>query len=508
MNRREWMRTAAGLWATTGMGARGQAPGIKINRPSVVSGVQSGDVDTSGNAIVWAQADRASRLLVEWSTTESLQNARKVQGSAATETTDFTARASLKGLPPGQTIFYRVRFGEGRNAGEPITGRLRTPSNGDVRFVWTADLAGQGWGINKEWGGYRIYETMRRREPQFFLNSGDNIYADGPIQAEVKLVDGSVWRNVTTEEKSKVAETLKEFRGNYRYNLLDENLQRFNAEVSQIWQWDDHEVLNNWYFEKDLTADNRYREKDMRKLVARAGQAFREYAPMRTGNIYRNLALGPLVEIFVIDLRSYRGPNTHNRQTVEGPETAWFGADQLRWLQGALKKSRATWKVIASDMPIGLLVGDGKDREGRAQFEASANGEGPPLGRELEVARLLRFLRSERIRNTVWLTADVHYCAAHEYRPERAKFTEFDPFWEFVAGPSNAGTFGPGVLDETFGPQVVFSKHPEKGTANLPPSAGLQFFGEINIDAKTKAMTISLRDVSGSELFRKELAAV
>ena len=43
----------------------------------------------------------------------------------------------------------------------------------------------------------------------------------------------------------------------------------------------------------------------------------------------------------------------------------------------------------------------------------------------------------------VWITGDVHYAAAHHYHPERARFTDFDPFWEFVAGPPHAGTFGP-----------------------------------------------------------------
>ncbi|WP_280302299.1 alkaline phosphatase D family protein [Nocardia abscessus] len=41
--------------------------------------------------------------------------------------------------------------------------------------------------------------------------------------------------------------------------------------------------------------------------------------------------------------------------------------------------------------------------------------------------------------DVVWLTADVHYTAAHRYSPERAVFTEFDEFWEFVSGPLNAG---------------------------------------------------------------------
>ena len=56
------------------------------------------------------------------------------------------------------------------------------------------------------------------------------------------------------------------------------------------------------------------------------------------------------------------------------------------------------------------------------------------------------------------MTADVHYCAANHYDPARAAFTDFDPFWEFVAGPIAAGTFGPNELDGTFGPETVFSK--------------------------------------------------
>jgi len=55
----------------------------------------------------------------------------------------------------------------------------------------------------------------------------------------------------------------------------------------------------------------------------------------------------------------------------------------------------------------------------------------------------------------VWLTADVHYTAAHWYDPSAAKFQQFDPFWEFVSGPIHAGTFGPGELDQTFGPQLT-----------------------------------------------------
>jgi alkaline phosphatase D len=46
---------------------------------------------------------------------------------------------------------------------------------------------------------------------------------------------------------SPVAQTLDDFRGCHRYNLQDEHMRRFNAEVSQVALWDDHEVCDNWY---------------------------------------------------------------------------------------------------------------------------------------------------------------------------------------------------------------------------------------------------------------------
>ncbi len=68
----------------------------------------------------------------------------------------------------------------------------------------------------------KIFESIRATEPDFFLHSGDHIYADNPILAEVKLDDGTTWRNLVTEGTSKVAETLAEFRDRFRYNRLDE----------------------------------------------------------------------------------------------------------------------------------------------------------------------------------------------------------------------------------------------------------------------------------------------
>jgi len=145
-------------------------------------------------------------------------------------------------------------------------------------------------------------------------------------------------------------------------------------------------------------------------------------------------------------------------------------------------------------------VGDSGGR-----FEAFANGNGPALGRELEAAELLRFIKRNRIRNVVWVTADVHYAAAHFYNPAKAQFSEFDPFWEFVAGPLNAGTFGPGQMDDTFGPEVKFTAIPAGMKPNRSPKDGFQFFGAAKIDSRSAVMTVSLRDLSGKQLYSVDL---
>ena len=525
IDRREFIRRTAGLALAGAAGTRtvfGQAPAIvtpEKARPSAAFGVTAGDVDRD-RAIIWGRTDRAARMIVEYSTKGSLNQdvVRVVEQPAAIEATDFTARVDLGGLPPGQRIFYRVTFQsleDLRVMSEPMTGAFNTPARvgapggadaRDVTIAWTADTVGQGWGINPEMGGMKLYDAMRRAEPDLFIHCGDTIYADQPVLPEVKLDDGRIWKNLVTPEKSKVAETLDDFRGCHRYNLLDEHVRRFNASVSQFMIWDDHEVLDNWYPTEVLAAAARHQEKSVALLAARAKRAFLEYTPIRVDptdpeRIYRAIRFGPLVDVFGFDMRSYRGANSENRQPTLTPDSAILGSAQVSWLKRRLLSSTATWKVIASDMPLGLVVADGP-----AAYEAVANkDDGPPLGREREIAELLTFIRDRRIRNVVFITGDVHYSAAHHYDPSRAAYTEFDPFWEFVAGPAHAGTFGPGQLDRTFGPEVRFVGIPKGMKPNRPPSEGFQFFGTLRADARTKALTARIHNADGTVLFTVDL---
>ncbi|MCC6949421.1 MAG: alkaline phosphatase D family protein [Bradyrhizobiaceae bacterium] len=499
-------RFLAGAGAVLGSATTGIAKpylSFAADRPLITHGVQSGDV-SSDSAVVWARADRPSRMFVEFATTESFRNAEALAPVDALSESDCTAKLLLEELPPGQDIFYRIRFQalSAPNAlSEPLIGRFRTPpqEGRPVSFVWSGDVAGQGWGIDDAHGGMRTFATMRKNRPDFFIHCGDSVYADCPIESEVKLPGGELWRNIVTEEKSKVAETLADYRGNYKYNLLDRNVRAFNAEVPILAVWDDHEVIDNWWPDRLLT-DKASGEKSLLALSARARRAFHEFMPTREtlrerGRLYRRLSYGPLLDVFMVDLRSYRGPVQGRNSPAYGPDSYLLAPTQIAWLKRALVSSRATWKVIVSSLPLALLTDDG-----------IAQGDGPPLGRELELADLLAFIQRAGVRNTVWLTADMHYTAAHYYDPNRAQFQDFEPFWEFVSGPLHAGTWSPGKLDDTFGPRVVFAKGctPEQGD-NLAPCFGLQFFGHVAIDDRTEVMTVSLKDVEDRVLWATDI---
>ena len=126
-------------------------------RPAIPYGVLSGDV-VADRAVVWSRSDRPARMIVEYATTESFRDARRIVGPAALADSDFTARVDLVNLPGGQEIFYRVQFqdlADPRTMSETVTGRFRTAPVGrrTVSFCFSGDEAGQGWGINPSGAG-------------------------------------------------------------------------------------------------------------------------------------------------------------------------------------------------------------------------------------------------------------------------------------------------------------------------------------------------------------------
>ena len=192
LTRRQLLVRASSTAAVAGLGSIAKPYLSRAADRPLISGIQSGDV-AGNSAVIWARADRPARMRMECSTVESFASIIRAADIDALPQHDFTAKLLIDGLPAGQDIFYRVRFegSDAGHAGEALVGRFRTaPSERrSVSFLWSGDTAGQGWGIDPARGGYRTYRAMLNNRPDFFIHCGDHIYADCPIERELKRTD-------------------------------------------------------------------------------------------------------------------------------------------------------------------------------------------------------------------------------------------------------------------------------------------------------------------------------
>ena len=223
----------------------------------------------------------------------------------------------------------------------PRHGRACRAGSRRSTFAWTGGHRRPGLGHQPR---FRRHEDLRGRcasaRPTSSCTAATPSTRTVRSRPRSTLHDGRVWRNIVTPEKSKVAETLAEFRGNYAYNLLDENVRAFNAEVPQIGQWDDHEITNNWSRPRSSPTP-RYTEKSVPLLAARAGRRSSSTAPA-PGTSARpervlSLALrrGPLLDVFLLDERSYRGAERAQPRSRAGADAEFLGRDAARLAQAA-----------------------------------------------------------------------------------------------------------------------------------------------------------------------------
>ncbi len=485
--------------------------------------IQSGDV-THDSAVLWGRCNFEQDALLTFTlaTDKNLIDAAKHNGIVrkkslrVTERKDYTGSLVFKGLKSGSHYYYQAECKSlkknPRSMVSASTSVFKTASNRDsadpVRFVWVADLAGQGWGRNPDLevihadgdlikGGYVIFDSMSKLNPDFALFQGDMIYADAPIPPSKEIpadVGGGTWKNEPA--KDFVAVSLDDFRANWKYNLGDEKMTRFLAKTPVYVQWDDHEVTNNWYPGEIMPAGAPYFGISADVLAVNARQALYEYNPIERGKLYKSVQHGKHMELFLLDERSFRDANPDN-SNPDGIEM--LGRKQLAWLKKALKTSRATWKIISTHDPLSIVTGGIDDRDAWGQDDPAV------LGREVQLAEILEFIKDHQIKNVVFLTSDVHFTAAISYDPALATFKNFTPFWEFVVGPIHAGAFGAGSLDASFGPQYEYLRAPStEGIGQNSPPPHLQSFGLVEI-SQDAALTVKLIDVSGTILFEKTM---
>ncbi|PYO21717.1 MAG: hypothetical protein DMD88_08685 [Candidatus Rokuibacteriota bacterium] len=415
--------------------------------------VAIGDV-TATTAVVWA------RLRVEGEVVVALRPAAGDGAKGVLRVTrrgDFTAKRVLSGLKPATRYVW-----EAQGAGETAQGEFVTAPAHDqharVRFVWSGDLGGGGFCRQVD-GGYRIFRPMTRTRPDFFLFVGDTIYADVKCD-KPGVVPGAGF----------VATTLPQFRARHRYQREDPAMQEFLRATSVYAIWDDHEVRNDFAGPAE-------------PHMPTGRRAFLEYWPIAPPDeeptrLYRKFRWGRLLEVFILDTRQYRSPNT----ALDGPGKTMLGAAQRRWLADNVSASTAVWKVVVSSVPLSIPTGHPKARDSWSNASVFGTPQDGGTGFAVERDAILRQLRERGVKNLVFLVADVHHAELIRHHP-----TPEWSFHEFVAGPLSATLGRPRPLDEGLNPRSLFAR------------GGVNNFGEVTIEPAH--LTVRLIDEDGAVLF-------
>ena len=97
LTRRQLLVRSASAMAAAGLGGIAR-PYLSraADRPLIASGIQSGDV-AADSAVIWARADRPSRMYVECATTESFSNIVRTAFVDAVPERDLTAKLLIDG---------------------------------------------------------------------------------------------------------------------------------------------------------------------------------------------------------------------------------------------------------------------------------------------------------------------------------------------------------------------------------------------------------------------------
>jgi len=424
----------------------------------VTHGPISGEVRADA-AVLWARGGAAGTLVFEIATEADFSGDLISAKTDVDAFSDYTGEVIIDGLSPATTYFYRVRLDE-----SPARSGSFTTAPDDASgfsFVFGACLGGQGYCRPPE-TGWEIFNTMAAQEPDFFLLTGDGIYADNGCPSDAA-------QNVAGAEE--IARDLDAYYNRYRYHLEDEHYAAFLAQTPVYVTWDDHEVYDN-FGGPELSKWNP-------RLYEEGRKAFFDYwtihgTPEDPYQLYRTVNYGALADFFMLDTRSYRDPLVNwDPSPVNGVHKTMLGAEQYAWLLESLKGSAATWKFIVSSVPLTYPTGFPQPQvEGR---DGWANG-GDRSGYETELMRLLYFIEANDIRNVVFITGDTHFPYAVSFDPD---LDGTPNFYEISASPLSAIPLAPGTPDQTFNPTVLYAEGEFMGSLFVFGSVEINDEGEM-----------------------------
>ncbi|MER5884471.1 alkaline phosphatase D family protein [Streptomyces sp. NPDC001941] len=409
--------------------------------PAFLHGVASGDPLPDG-VLLWTRVTPSPEAVpgsglgaateVAWEVAEDKAFGRLIaKGSLTTgPDTDHTVKADVRGLRPAAVYYFRFRAGD---AVSPV-GRTRTAPAADT-------AAGVRFGVvscaNWEAGYFAAYRHLAARtDLDAVLHLGDYIYeyATGGYPATGVVREHEPKHEITT---------LADYRTRHGKYKTDPDLQAVHAAHPVVAIWDDHEFANDAW---SGGAENHTpgTEGDWADRQRAGKRAYFEWMPVRPsteGTVYRRLRFGKLADLHLLDLRSFRSQQVKiGSGHVDDPERTITGRAQLDWLKAGLAASDATWQLVGTSVmispvafgsvpahllgPLGKLLGlpEGGLAINVDQWDGYTDDR----------KELLKHLTDRGIRNTVFLTGDIHMAWANDvpvnaatYPLSRPAATEF-----------------------------------------------------------------------------------
>ncbi|MBB4715853.1 alkaline phosphatase D [Streptomyces luteogriseus] len=334
--------------------------------------------------------------------------------TTATAASDHTVKADIRGLQPGTDYWFRFSAG----GTDSPAARTRTAPATD------AAVAGLRFGVvscaNWEAGYFSPYRHLAARgDLDAWLHLGDYIYEYGT--GEYGTRDKVVRPHAPAHE----IVTLADYRIRHARYKTDPDLQALHATAPVVAIWDDHEFANDaWSGGAENHTEGAEGAWSARQAAAK--QAYFEWMPVRpaiAGTTYRRLRFGKLADLSLLDLRSFRSQQVKvGNGEVDDPDRTLTGRAQLDWLKAGLKSSDTTWRLVGnsvmiSPFAVGSLSADllkplakllGLPQEGLALNTDQWDGYTD------DRREILAHLRTNAIRNTVFLTGDIHMAWAND----------------------------------------------------------------------------------------------
>ena len=382
-------------------------------------GVASGD-PTPRRVVIWTRVTPPpgrTPTAAFWRVLEAETGRPIANGQTRVRTeADNTIRVDVGGLHPDTRYTYEFEVD-----GEPSPqGRTRTLPEADVASIRFGQVSCAKFNA----GHFNAYARLAERDDlAFLLHLGDWIYEASQTPPASQTASRDIGRPFDPLHECK---TLDDYRQRYSQYRRDPDVQAVSAAHPVISTVDDHEFADGAWRD-GATEHKPERDGPWAERRANAFRAREEWLPVRRPDmasperVYRSIPIGGLAELFMLDTRTMRDEPVPPPASGKKGRTA-LGPEQKAWLYGALRASRARWRLIGNPSVMSRTWNDSLPKPVRDALVKvkliDTDGTGPDYdqwdGYPHERRELLDVISKLPDSNVVVLSGDVHVGLAAE----------------------------------------------------------------------------------------------